>query len=57
MLTGEVAVEVALRLRAGQKLPRVVATPQALVNKDNMARYTGDEQSVRKNLIADAATK
>ena len=57
VLTGEVAVEVALRLRAGQQLPRVVATPQALVNKDNMARYTGDEDSVRKNLIADAATK
>jgi ribose transport system substrate-binding protein len=55
VLTGEVAMEVALRLNAGQKLPRVVATPQALVTKDNVARYTGDEASVRKNLMEDAA--
>ncbi|GHF37019.1 ribose transport system substrate-binding protein [Deinococcus metalli] len=39
ILTGEVAVEVAVRLLGGQKLPRVVATPQALVMKDNMAQY------------------
>ena len=31
VLTGEVAMEVALRLMAGQDLPRVVATPQALI--------------------------
>lgn len=54
VLTGEVALEVALRLQAGQKLPRVVATPQALVTKDNMARYQGDEAAVRKNLMEDA---
>jgi ribose transport system substrate-binding protein len=55
VLTGEVALEVALRLHAGQKLPRVVATPQALVTKDNIARYTSNEATVRKNLIEDAA--
>ncbi|WP_019011664.1 substrate-binding domain-containing protein [Deinococcus aquatilis] len=38
-LTGEVAVEVAVRLLAGQKLPRVVATPQALVMKNTVAKY------------------
>ncbi len=38
VLTGEVAMEVALRLVAGQKLPRVVATPQALITKDNITR-------------------
>jgi ribose transport system substrate-binding protein len=54
VLTGEVALEVALRLQAGQKLPRVVATPQALVTKDNIARYTGDEAAVRANLMEDA---
>lgn len=54
VLTGEVAMEVALRLQAGQKLPRVVATPQALVTKDNIARYTGDEAMVRANLMEDA---
>jgi len=52
VLTGEVAMEVAL-----QKLPRVVATPQALVTKENVARYTGDEAQVRKNLMEDAAAK
>ena len=57
VLTGEVALEVALRLQAGQALPRVVATPQALVTKENMARYQGDEAMVRKNLIEDAAAK
>ncbi len=55
VLTGEVALEVALRLQAGQKLPRVMATPQALVTKENVARYTGDAAAVRANLIADAA--
>jgi ribose transport system substrate-binding protein len=54
VLTGEVAMEVALRLHAGQKLPRVVATPQALVTKENVARYSGDEAAVRKNLMEDA---
>lgn len=39
ILTGEVAVEVAVRLLGGQKLPRVVATPQALVMKSNMDQY------------------
>lgn len=55
VLTGEVALDAALRLLAGEKLPRVVATPQALVTKQNMARYTGDPASVRAALIADAA--
>ena len=54
VLTGEVAMDTALRLLAGQKLPRVVATPQALVTKQNMARYTGDPAAVRAALIADA---
>jgi ribose transport system substrate-binding protein len=39
ILTGEVAVEVAVRLMAGQKLPKVIATPQALVMKDTLAKY------------------
>ena len=57
VLTGEAAMEVALRLHAGQKLTRVVATPQALVTSDNMARYTGDEAMVRKSLMDDATAK
>jgi ribose transport system substrate-binding protein len=37
--TGEIGLEVALREIAGEKLPRVVTTPQALVTKDNMSQY------------------
>jgi ribose transport system substrate-binding protein len=54
VLTGEVALETALRLVAGQKLPRVVATPQALITKDNADRYSG--AGARKALLEDAAT-
>ncbi|TIN69476.1 MAG: ABC transporter substrate-binding protein, partial [Mesorhizobium sp.] len=53
VLTGEVALETALRLVAGQKLPRVVATPQALITKDNADRYSG--AGARKALLEDAA--
>ena len=42
VLTGEVAMEVALRLLGGQDLPRVVATPQALVTQDNVETYSGE---------------
>jgi ribose transport system substrate-binding protein len=55
VLTGEVALEAALRLVAGQKLPRVVATPQALITKDNVARYQGEGVDVRAVLMEDAA--
>jgi ribose transport system substrate-binding protein len=43
VLTGEVAMEVALRLVSGQKLPRVVVTPQALITKDNIKEYQSDD--------------
>ncbi len=32
----QVAVECTLRVLAGQKVPHVVATPQALIDKDNV---------------------
>lgn len=57
VLTGEVAVETALRILGGQKVPRVVSTPQALVTKENYARYKTDEASQRKALIEDSAKK
>lgn len=57
VLTGEVAVETALRILGGQKVPRVVATPQALVTRQNYARYKTDEASQRKALIEDSAHK
>ena len=55
VLTGEVAMEVALRLVAGQDLPRVVATPQALITTDNVDRYSGEGVDVRAVLLEDAA--
>jgi ribose transport system substrate-binding protein len=56
VLTGEVAMETALRLVAGQKLPRVVATPQALITKDNLATYKGEGVDIRAVLMKDAAS-
>ena len=35
-------MEAALRIVAKQNLPRVVATPQALITKDNVERYKGE---------------
>jgi ribose transport system substrate-binding protein len=55
VLTGEVALETALRLVGGQALPRVVSTPQALITKDNLAKYSGDGVDVRAVLMKDAA--
>ncbi|MDE1996355.1 MAG: substrate-binding domain-containing protein [Rhizobiaceae bacterium] len=55
VLTGEVAMETALRLVGGQSLPRVVSTPQALITKDNVAKYQGDGVDVRAVLMKDAA--
>jgi ribose transport system substrate-binding protein len=54
VLTGEVAMEVALRLAAGQDLPRVIATPQALITKDNVETYaTTDMAALRAVLTAE----
>ena len=45
VLTGEVAMEAALRLLGKQDLPRVVSTPQALITKDNVESFAvkGDD--------------
>lgn len=52
VLTGEVAMEVVLRLLAGQEIPRVVATPQALVTADNIEEYsTSDMAALREVLL------
>lgn len=54
VLTGEIAMEVALRLMAGQDLPRVVATPQALITADNVDTYaTTDMAALRETLAAE----
>ncbi len=54
VLTGEVAVEAALRILGGQKLPAWSATPQALITKDNLGRYYGDGIDLRAVLTEDA---
>ena len=54
VLTGEVALETALRIVAKQDLPRVVATPQALITKENVERYKGQGVDVRTVLEQDA---
>lgn len=54
VLTGEIAMEVVLRLLAGQDLPRVVATPQALITLDNVEDYaTSDMGALRAILLAE----
>ena len=54
VLTGEVAMEVALRLLGGQDLPRVVATPQALVTQENVETYSVKGDELRAVLEAEA---
>jgi ribose transport system substrate-binding protein len=55
VLTGEVALDAALRLLGGQQLPRVVATPQALITKENYNRYKSSDEAQRKALIEDGS--
>lgn len=53
VLTGEIAMEVVLRMLDGQDLPRVVATPQALITADNVDQYaTTDMGALRDVLLA-----
>ena len=52
-LTGEVAMEVALRLVGGQELPRVIATPQALITKDNVEKYSNPDQEAMRKLLSE----
>jgi ribose transport system substrate-binding protein len=53
-VTGQIAVDVALRLLAHQDLPRVVVTPQALITKDNYDRYLGAGVDTRQALLTGA---
>ncbi len=53
VLTGEVALEAALRVLAKEPVPRVVATPQALITRDNIERYKGKGADLRAVLEED----
>jgi ribose transport system substrate-binding protein len=52
ILTGEVATEVILRLIGGQKLSRVVTTPQALITKDNAEAFSTKDNNTLRQLLA-----
>ncbi|AXU94531.1 MAG TPA: ABC transporter substrate-binding protein [Erwinia persicina] len=52
VLTGEVAMDVMLRLVAGQKLSRVVSTPQALITKDNADAFSTKDNNKLRQLLA-----
>jgi ribose transport system substrate-binding protein len=51
ILTGEVAMEVALRLIGGQDIPRVVSTPQALITSDNIDTFAVSDQAVLRETL------
>jgi ribose transport system substrate-binding protein len=48
-------MEVVLRLLGKQDLPRVVATPQALITKDNVESFAVKGEELRKVLLAQPA--
>ncbi|MFO1074247.1 MAG: hypothetical protein U1E17_16510 [Geminicoccaceae bacterium] len=54
MLTGEVAKEATLRLLGKQALPRVVATPQALITKENVESFAVKGEALRQVLLSQA---
>lgn len=51
VLTGEIAMEVALRLLNGDDLPRVVATPQALITADNIEQFSATGDALREAIL------
>ncbi len=57
VITGEVGMEVALRVLGGQEIPRVVSTPQALITTENYDRYKGDGVDPKAALIEDAESE
>ncbi len=52
VLTGEIAMEVVLRLLNGDELPRVVATPQALITADNVDAFAATGAELREAILA-----
>jgi len=48
-----VAMEVVLRLIIGQKISRVVSTPQALITKDNVDAFSTKDNIKLRQLLAE----
>ena len=57
MLAADIGLDIAERLAVGQRIPRVVETPFVLVTRENMARYRGSYEGVRRALLEDAAAQ
>lgn len=51
MLTGEVSMEVALRIVGGQDLPRVISPPQALITKDNVEQFSVQDSAQLRQIL------
>lgn len=52
VLTGEVAMDVMVRLIGGQKLSRVISTPQALITKENADAFSTKDNAKLRQLLA-----
>jgi ribose transport system substrate-binding protein len=52
VLTGEVAMDVMIRLINGQKLSRVISTPQALITKENADAFSTKDNAKLRQLLA-----
>jgi ribose transport system substrate-binding protein len=52
VLTGEVAMDVMVRLIGGQKLSRVISTPQALITKENADAFSTKDNVKLRQLLA-----
>ncbi|MBN7120698.1 ABC transporter substrate-binding protein [Erwinia billingiae] len=52
VLTGEVAMDVMVRLIGGQKLSRVISTPQALITKENADAFSTKDSVKLRQLLA-----
>ncbi|WP_409076070.1 substrate-binding domain-containing protein (plasmid) [Pantoea sp. C3] len=52
VLTGEVAMDVMIRLINGQKISRVVSTPQALITKENVEAFSTKDNNTLRQLLA-----
>lgn len=51
VLTGEVAMDVMIRLINGQKLSRVISTPQALITKENVDAFSTKDNNALRQLL------
>ena len=56
-LTGAIGLDIAERLSHHEIVPRVIETPEALVTRSTVDRYTADDVTLRRLLLEDAADR